>query len=99
VGEEGTLTMDTLPETAFVKTFSNDATDSAPSMAAYMTGVKMNNEVISMSANTVAIDPARTRTTTSWSTNAAPATARPPPPCWNWPRPRASLPASSARRA
>ena len=36
VGEEGALTMDTLPETAFVKTFSNDAqvTDSAPSMAA-----------------------------------------------------------------
>jgi alkaline phosphatase len=59
VGEDGELTMDTLPETAFVKTFSNDAqvTDSAPSMAAYMTGVKMNNEVISMSQNTVAIDP------------------------------------------
>jgi alkaline phosphatase len=59
VGEDGELTMDTLPETAFVKTFSNDAqvTDSAPSMAAYMTGVKMNNEVISMSADTVAIDP------------------------------------------
>ena len=59
VGEEGDLTMDTLPETAFVKTFSNDAqvTDSAPSMAAYMTGVKMNNEVISMSTNTVAIPP------------------------------------------
>ena len=61
VGEDGALTMDTLPETAFVKTFSNDAqvTDSAPSMAAYMTGVKMNNEVISMSANTVAIDPGK----------------------------------------
>jgi alkaline phosphatase len=59
VGEDGELTMDTLPETAFVKTFSNDAqvTDSAPSMAAYMTGVKMNNEVISMSQNTTAIDP------------------------------------------
>ncbi|WP_343731568.1 alkaline phosphatase [Duganella sp.] len=59
VGEDGELTMDTLPETAFVKTFSNDAqvTDSAPSMAAYMTGVKMNNEVISMSQNTVAVDP------------------------------------------
>ncbi|WP_413770942.1 alkaline phosphatase [Janthinobacterium aquaticum] len=59
VGEEGSLTMDTLPEMAFVKTFSGDAqvTDSAPSMAAYMTGVKMNNEVISMSANTVAKDP------------------------------------------
>ncbi len=59
VGEDGALTMDTLPETAFVKTFSNDAqvTDSAPSMAAYMTGVKMNNEVISMSTNTRAIKP------------------------------------------
>jgi alkaline phosphatase len=60
VGEDGDLTMDTLPETAFVKTFSNDAqvTDSAPSMSAYMTGVKMNNEVLSMSSDTVAIDPA-----------------------------------------
>ena len=59
VGEDGELTIDTLPETAFVKTFSNDAqvTDSAPSMSAYMTGVKMNNEVLSMSADTVAIDP------------------------------------------
>jgi len=49
-GEDGELTIDTFPETAFVKTYSNDAqvTDSAPSMAAYMTGVKMNNEVISM---------------------------------------------------
>jgi alkaline phosphatase len=59
VGEDGELTIDTLPETAFVKTFSNDAqvTDSAPSMSAYMTGVKMNNEVISMSSDTKAIDP------------------------------------------
>ncbi|WP_344765464.1 alkaline phosphatase [Actimicrobium antarcticum] len=59
VGEDGELTMDTLPETAFVKTFSNDAqvTDSAPSMSAYMTGVKMNNEVLSMSSDTRAIDP------------------------------------------
>jgi len=58
-GEDGELTMDTLPETAFVKTFSNDAqvTDSAPSMAAYMTGVKMNNEVLSMSSDTIAKDP------------------------------------------
>lgn len=60
VGEDGDLTIDTLPETAFIKTYSNDAqvTDSAPSMAAYMTGVKMNNEVLSMSADTVAKDPA-----------------------------------------
>ena len=59
VGEDGELTMDTLPETAFVKTFSNNAqvTDSAPSMSAYMTGYKMNNEVISMSTNTVAVAP------------------------------------------
>ncbi|QNP49841.1 alkaline phosphatase [Diaphorobacter aerolatus] len=58
VGEDGELAMDRLPETAFVHTFSNDAqvTDSAPSMAAYMTGVKMNNEVISMSPDTKATD-------------------------------------------
>jgi len=58
VGEDGELTMDTLPETAFVQTFSNDAqvTDWAPSMSAYMTGVKMNNEVISMSPDTSAYD-------------------------------------------
>ncbi|PFH09113.1 alkaline phosphatase [Collimonas sp. PA-H2] len=58
VGEEGDLTLDTLPETGFVTTYSNDAqvTDSAPSMGAYMTGVKANNEVISMSANTSARD-------------------------------------------
>ncbi|MEL0028452.1 MAG: alkaline phosphatase [Perlucidibaca sp.] len=59
VGEDGELTIDQLPETAFVKTYSNDAqvTDSAPSMSAYMTGVKMNNEVISMSPDTKAITP------------------------------------------
>lgn len=59
VGEDGELTVDTFPETAFVKTFSNDAqvTDSAPSMSAYMTGVKMNNEVLSMSTDTLAKDP------------------------------------------
>lgn len=58
VGEDGELTIDTLPETAFVKTFSRDAqvTDSAPSMAAYMTGVKMNNEVVSMTEETTAAD-------------------------------------------
>lgn len=59
VGEDGELTLDTLPESAFVKTFSNDAqvTDSAASMSAYMTGVKPNNGVISMSADTVAQAP------------------------------------------
>ncbi|WP_305823397.1 alkaline phosphatase [Massilia brevitalea] len=60
VGEDGELTIDTLPESAFVKTFSNDAqvTDSAASMSAYMTGVKQNNGVISMSSDTRAISPA-----------------------------------------
>src|SRR5260221_11534993 len=59
-GEDGTLTIDTFPETAFVKTYSNDAqvTDSAPSMSAYMTGVKMNNDVIAMTTSTKALDAA-----------------------------------------
>ena len=58
VGEEGDLTIDTLPESGFVTTYSNDpqVTDSAPSMAVYMTGGKANNEVISMLANTSARD-------------------------------------------
>lgn len=60
-GEDGSLTMDKLERTARIKTYSNDAqtTDSAPSMAAYMTGVKMNNEVISMSPDTVATNPSK----------------------------------------
>jgi alkaline phosphatase len=60
-GEDGSLTMDKLERTARIKTYSNDAqtTDSAPSMAAYMTGVKMNNEVISMSAETIATNPSK----------------------------------------
>ena len=54
--ERAKLTMQSLPYAARVKTFSKDGqtTDSAPSMSAYMTGVKMDNEVISMSANTKA---------------------------------------------
>ena len=61
VGEDGSLTMDQLPRTARIKTYSNDAqtTDSAPSMAAYMTGVKMNNEVLAMSSDTVATPPGK----------------------------------------
>ncbi|MCC2956737.1 alkaline phosphatase [Massilia sp. IC2-477] len=60
-GEEGELTIDRLPESAFVKTFSNDAmvTDSAAGMAAYMTGVKQNNGVISMSFGTRSIAPGK----------------------------------------
>ncbi|WP_286185801.1 alkaline phosphatase [Acidovorax cavernicola] len=56
--ERANLTMQSLPYAARVKTFSLDGqtTDSAPSMAAYMTGVKMRNEVISMSSDTVAVD-------------------------------------------
>ena len=57
-GEDGELTIDAFPETAFVKTYSNDAqvTDSAPSMSAYMTGVKTNNEVVAMTPDTKALD-------------------------------------------
>lgn len=57
--EEGQLNFEKFERTARIKTYSNDAqtTDSAPSMAAYMTGVKANNEVISMSADTVATPP------------------------------------------
>ncbi len=57
-GEAGALNMESLTRTARIKTYSNDAqtTDSAPSMSAYMTGVKMNNEVLSMSPETRATD-------------------------------------------
>lgn len=49
-GEEGLLNMEKMERSARIKTYSNDAqtTDSAPSMGAYMTGIKINNEVISM---------------------------------------------------
>lgn len=59
--ESGSLAMDTMPYTARVKTFSLDAqtTDSAPSMAAYMTGVKERNDVLSMSGDTVAKAPSK----------------------------------------
>ena len=59
-GESGELAIDQFPETAYVKTFSNDSqvTDSAPSMGAYMTGVKANNEVLSLTANASAVDAA-----------------------------------------
>lgn len=59
VGEDGELAIDRLPESAYVKTFSNNAqvTDSAAAMSAYMTGVKHDNRVISMSFGTRAIAP------------------------------------------
>ena len=61
VGEEGNLEIMSLPRSARIKTFSHDAqtTDSAPSMAAYTTGVKMNNEVIAMSSDTQAVAPSK----------------------------------------
>jgi alkaline phosphatase len=60
-GEAGSLAMDTLPFTARIKTYSLDAqtTDSAPSMAAYMTGVKERNDVLSMSGDTIAKAPSK----------------------------------------
>jgi alkaline phosphatase len=56
LNEKELLTFQTLDRTARIKTYSHDAqtTDSAPSMASYMTGVKSNNEVISMSSDTIA---------------------------------------------
>lgn len=60
VGEDGQLPIDQRPESAFVRTFSENAqvTDSAPSMGTYMmTGVKMKNEVISMQTGTIAVKP------------------------------------------
>lgn len=75
-GEAGQLNMETLRRTARIKTFSNDAqtTDSAPSMSAYMTGVKMNNEVISMSADTAAFDPTTKAKYVAGSDTTCPAT-------------------------
>jgi alkaline phosphatase len=59
VGESGSLAMDKLPYTARIKTYSKDGqtTDSAPSMAAYMTGVKSRNETLGLDGTTVAVAP------------------------------------------
>ena len=48
--EEGFLHFEQMERSARIKTYSADAqtTDSAPSMGAYMTGIKINNDVISM---------------------------------------------------
>ncbi|WP_198972724.1 alkaline phosphatase [Xylophilus sp. ASV27] len=71
-GEAGTLTMESLPRAARVKTYSLDAqtTDSAPSMAAYTTGVKSRNEVIAMDGNTVARRPSSDTSVTPNVSNA-----------------------------
>ena len=54
--ENGKLSFESFEHTARIKTFSNDAqtTDSAPSMGAYMTGIKANNDVLSMTPDTQA---------------------------------------------
>ncbi len=90
-GEDGSLTMDKLERTARIKTFSNDAqtTDSAPSMAAYMTGVKMNNEVISMSPETVATEPGKDANGNLGVNNCAASNGKTVATILNWPRPRA----------
>lgn len=75
--EEGLLNMNRLPRTARIKTYSLDAqtTDSAPSMATYMTGVKTRNEVLSMNGDTRAFAPGKDVTTgVSSAVNNCPAT-------------------------
>ncbi|MBQ5950200.1 alkaline phosphatase [Massilia sp. ST3] len=59
-GEDSLLDFERLERTARIKTYSNDfqTTDSAPSMGAYMTGIKINNDVISMK-DARAIDPTK----------------------------------------
>ncbi len=53
-GEQGALTVDGFPETALVRTYSRNAQagDSAAAMSAYMTGLKVDNEVLSQTAET-----------------------------------------------
>ena len=79
--EEGRLHFEKLERTARIKTFSNDAqtTDSAPSMAAYMTGVKMNNEVLSMSADTLSVAPGRDAYGNASINNCGPGNGQPVP--------------------
>lgn len=71
-GEAGSLTIDTMPRSARIRTFALDAqtTDSAPSMAAYMTGVKTRNDVISMDASTITKTPSTDNSVTPNVSNA-----------------------------
>lgn len=50
VGESGDLAIDTLPESAFVKTYSNDrqVTDEAAAMSAFLSGQKTNSGAFSV---------------------------------------------------
>jgi alkaline phosphatase len=61
-GESGDLAIDTLPESAYVKTYSNDmqVTDAAAAMSAYMTGMKTNNGQLAISGCGAAPRPALT---------------------------------------
>lgn len=53
-GEQGELTVDGFPDTALVRTYSRNAQagDSAATMSAYMTGIKVDNDVLAQSAET-----------------------------------------------
>jgi alkaline phosphatase len=59
-GEEGALTVDGFPETALVRTYSRNAqsADAAAAMTAYMTGVRVDNGVLSQTAETRSFDEA-----------------------------------------
>ena len=105
-GEKGELEFQKqLDRTARIKTYSHDAqtTDSAPSMGSYMTGVKANNEVISMTADTIAsgtYKPSTDATVTpnvSNGVNNCPATGNGSsvPTLLNWPKLRAKQSAPS----
>ncbi|SFV09500.1 alkaline phosphatase [Pseudoduganella namucuonensis] len=77
--EEGLLKFERLDRVARVKTYSQDAqtTDSAPSMGSYMTGVKIQNEVISMSSDTKASAPKKDAHGNNTVDTCAPANGKP----------------------
>jgi alkaline phosphatase len=60
VGEDGSLAVDELNETALIRTTSRNAqtADSAAAMTAYMTGLKVDNEVLSQTPETRPYDEA-----------------------------------------
>lgn len=74
VGEQGSLAIDQFPETALVRTYSRNAqaADSAAAMTAYMTGLKVDNEVVSQTPETRPYDeagrPSATRNETTCPT-------------------------------
>lgn len=62
-GESYSLTMDTLPYTALVRTYAHDAqvSDSAPTATAMTTGVKTRNDIIGLSQHAIVDDCAGSR--------------------------------------